>query len=187
MRRIGRNYWKLVIVAFVLTLARFSEAFLVLKAQDVGLPMALTPLVLAVMSVIYAMAAYPVGALSDRMDRKALLMIGVFFLIAADLVLGVAHSPGMLAFGVALWGLHMAFSQGLLSAMVADTAPVRFRGTAFGVFNFACGIALLLSSVIAGALWDMYGPAATFFAGAAFTALAMAGLVFTGYARRKIS
>jgi MFS family permease len=175
-KRLSIAFWAVVAVAGVLTLARFSEAFLVLRAQNVGLPIALVPIVMVVMNVVYAIAAYPAGALSDAVGRNTMLALGVVFLIIADLVLAFATSITLMLLGTAFWGLHMGFAQGLLAALVADTAPLKLRGTAFGLFNFACGIALLLASVIAGALWDAYGPTATFAAGALFSTLALAGL-----------
>jgi MFS family permease len=180
LRRLGTAYWWVVIVATVFTLARFSEAFLILRAQSVGLPLALVPAVLVVMNVVYAMAAYPAGILSDRVDRVTVLMGGFLLLVAADVVL--AFVPGVLGvmIGVALWGLHMGFTQGLLAALVADAAPPELRGTAFGVFNLLTGGALLAASVIAGALWDAIGPQGTFIAGAAFTLLALSGLLVLG-------
>jgi MFS family permease len=180
LRRLGTTYWWVVIVATVFTLARFSEAFLILRAQSVGVPLALVPAVLVVMNIVYAMAAYPAGILSDRVDRVTVLMGGFLLLVAADVVL--AFAPGVLGvmIGVALWGLHMGFTQGLLAALVADAAPPELRGTAFGVFNLLTGGALLAASVIAGALWDVIGPQGTFIAGAAFTLLALAGLLVLG-------
>jgi MFS family permease len=175
--RLGTTYWLIVAFATVFTLARFSEAFLLLRAQSVGLPVAFVPAVMVVMNIVYALAAYPAGILSDRMDRIAVLMIGILFLIAADLVLGFAGSIAAVAAGVMLWGLHMGFTQGLLSALVADEAPAELRGTAFGMFNLLSGLALLAASVIAGALWDATGPAGTFLAGAAFTVLALVALL----------
>ncbi|MCB1473242.1 MAG: MFS transporter [Rhodobiaceae bacterium] len=175
-RLLGSAFWAVVAVAAVLTLARFSEAFLILRAQNVGLPIALVPVIMVVMNIVYALAAYPAGVLSDRLGRNGLLMIGIIFLIVADIVLALGQSVPVMLLGVVFWGLHMAFTQGLLSALVADTAPARLRGTAFGVFNFASGIAMLVASVVAGGLWDAYGPAATFAAGAVFTAIALAGL-----------
>jgi MFS family permease len=176
--QIGGDYWRLVMLASVLTLARFSEAFLILKAQATGLPVALVPMVLVVMNVVYALSAYPAGQLSDRMSRKSILMASAALLIAADLTLGATHDVWMLAAGVSLWGLHMGLSQGLLAAMVTDTSPASLRGTAYGIYNFACGIAMLAASVIAGMLWDGFGPQATFFTGAAFAAGAMISLAF---------
>ena len=179
LRLIGREYWIVVGVGAVLTLARFSEAFLILRAQSAGLPLALAPLVLVVMNIVYALGAYPLGALSDRIDRKRMLATGFATLIAADIVLAIASNLLMVMIGVALWGLHMAITQSLLSALVADEAPQHLRATAFGMFNFVSGIALLLASLIAGFLWVQFGPSATFFAGAAFTALGLATLVLT--------
>jgi len=177
LRLFGAAYWSVVAVGALLTLARFSEAFLVLRAQNLGLPLALIPLVLVVMNLVYALTAYPVGVLSDRMSRTALLGIGFAVLAAADLVLAFAPNIAAVALGVALWGLHMGITQGLLAAMVAGTAPAELRGTAFGLFNFVGGIAVLLASVIAGALWTAIGPAATFLAGAAFTLAGSAALL----------
>jgi MFS family permease len=170
-------FWTVIAITTVLTLARFSEAFLVLKAQNIGVPIAFVPVVMVVMNVVYALTAYPAGAISDRIGRRGVLIAGTATLIAADLVLAYAGSIVAALLGVALWGLHMGLTQGLLSAMVADTAPVNLRGTAFGVFNLAGGIAVLLASAGAGALWDSYGPAATFAAGAVVTAIGLAGLL----------
>jgi len=175
-KRLSIAFWAVVAVASVLTLARFSEAFLVLRAQNVGLPIALVPIVMVVMNVVYAIAAYPAGALSDAVGRNTMLALGIVFLIIADLVLAFGTTITLMMLGTAFWGLHMGFTQGLLAALVADTATVELRGTAFGLFNFACGISLLVASVIAGALWDAYGPTATFAAGALFSTVALAGL-----------
>jgi MFS family permease len=162
-------------VGAVLTLARFSEAFLVLRAGDAGLPAALVPLVLVVMNVVYAGSAYPLGVLSDRLDRRLMLAAGFAVLIFADIVLAFAPGIWMVMLGIGFWGLHMGMTQGLLAALVADTAPAALSGTAFGLFNFASGIALLLASLVAGLLWELAGPAATFLAGAAFTILGLVG------------
>lgn len=176
-RRMPMMFWVAVAVAGVLTLARFSEAFLVLKAQNVGIPVAFVPVVMVVMSAVYALAAYPAGALSDTLGRRGVLIAGTATLIVADIVLALSSGAVWLLIGVALWGLHMGLTQGLLSAMVADTAPAELRGTGFGLFNLAAGIALLLASVGAGALWDAYGPAATFAAGAGITAVGLIALL----------
>jgi MFS family permease len=173
----GRRYWVVVGVAAVLTLARFSEAFLILRAQHAGLNIGLAPLVLVTMNVVYAASAYPVGVLSDRFDRKRLLAAGFLVLIAADLVLAFAPGLPLVMVGVGLWGLHMGMTQGLLSALVADTAPPALRGSAFGVFNFVSGMALLLASLLAGFLWQLVGPYATFLCGAALTAVGLVGAV----------
>lgn len=173
----GGAFWSVVALGVVFTMARFSEAFLVLRAQDVGLAIALVPVVMVVMNVVYSVVAAPAGSLSDRMDRRWLLIIGLAVLIAADVVLAfVATIPGVLI-GVALWGLHMGLTQGLLAALVVDTAPSHMRGTAFGLFNLASGVTLLAASVVAGLLWSRMGPEATFLAGAVFALLATAGLV----------
>jgi MFS family permease len=136
-KRLSLTFWAVVAVASVLTLARFSEAFLVLRAQNVGLPIALVPVVMVVMNVVYASAAYPAGALSDAVGRNAMLALGIVFLIVADVVLAFATTITLVLLGVVFWGLHMGFTQGLLAALIADTAPLKLRGTAFGLFNFA--------------------------------------------------
>jgi len=178
LRRLGHAYWWVVAIATIFTLARFSEAFLVLRAQSIGLPIMLVPAIMVVMNVVYAGAAYPAGMLSDRVDRLVILMIGFGLLIAADLFL--ALSPGLagVMIGVVLWGLHMGFTQGLLATLIADGAPADLRGTAYGMFNLLGGAAMLAASVIAGALWDVSGPEGTFLAGAALTAVALVGLFF---------
>lgn len=166
------GFWTVVTIGVVFTLARFSEAFLVLKANAEGLPLALAPLVLVVMNIVYALGAYPAGALSDRIPAGGLLLAGLAALVGADLVL--ALTPGLLgAFvGIALWGVHMALTQGLLAKLVAQFAPEHLRGSAFGLFNLATGLALLASSVVAGVLWDQFGPGATFLMGSFFAAFA---------------
>ena len=176
MKHLGPAYWWVVCIAVVFTLGRFSEAFLILRAQAVGLPLVLVPLVLVLMNVVYALTAYPAGVLSDHANRTVILGLGFSFLVAADLVLAFTSGIGGVAAGVALWGLHMGFTQGLLASLVADTAPPELRGTAYGIFNLLGGLALLVASVLAGALWDRVGPQATFLAGAAFTTLALLGL-----------
>ena len=176
LTRMGGAYWLVVSVAGVFTLARCSEAFLLLRAQSVGVPLAVVPLVLVIMNVVYSLSAWPTGALSDRLGRYNLLAGGFALLVAADLVLAFANGIAVLGIGVALWGLHMGLTQGLLASLVADHAPEPLRGTAFGMFNLVTGIATLLASVIAGALWDAIGPSRTFLAGAAFTALALMAL-----------
>ena len=173
---LGAAYWSIVAIGGVLTLARFSEAFLILRAETAGLGIALVPLVLVMMSTVYTLSAYPAGLLADRLDRTRLLSLGFVALIAADLVLAHAGEPVMLFAGVALWGLHMGLTQGLLSTLVADAAPQALRGTAFGVFNFVSGIVLLAASLIAGYLWEDYGPAWTFYAGALITTIGLVGL-----------
>ncbi len=176
VRGLGGPFWIVVAIGVVFSLARFSEAFLILKASAVGLPEALAPLVLVAMNVVYAGASYPVGAFSDRGDRKTPLMAGLVALIAADVALASADHMPLVWLGVALWGLHMGLTQGLLAALVADVAPAALRGSAFGAFNLASGVALLLASAGAGALWDAFGPAAAFWAGALCASLALLGL-----------
>jgi MFS family permease len=175
--RMPLRFWLIVLLGAVFTLARFSEAFLVLRAQNVGLGLRYVPLVMVVMSGVYAAAAYPAGAAADRLSQRALLITGLAVLIAADVVLAAATTPGHALIGAALWGLHMGLTQGLLSKLVADTAPAELRGTGFGVFNLFSGAALLLASVIAGVLWTILGAPATFLAGAAFAAVALLGLL----------
>ncbi len=177
LRQIGAAYWWLVIIGAVLAVARFSEAFLVLRAENVGLAIALVPMVFVVMNVVYAVSAYPAGTLSDRMDRRIILAIGFVVLIAADAVLALATGIWLVMAGTVLWGLHMGLTQGLLAAMVVDTTPPKIRGTAFGIFNLVTGVALLGGNLVAGLLWDHYGPSSTFFAGAGITAVALVGLV----------
>jgi MFS family permease len=168
MARFGRSFWGVVVIGVVFTLTRFSEAFLILKASAEGLPLALAPLVLVAMNVVYSVGAYPAGALSDSLRAGTLLFWGLAALIAADLSL--AFAPGITGafLGIALWGLHLALTQGLLAKLVADSAPETLRGSAFGLFNLATGLALLVASVIAGLVWDRFGPAATFLTGAGF-------------------
>lgn len=177
IKRLPLRFWLVVLLGAVFTMARFSEAFLVLRAQDVGVGLAYIPVVMVVMNIFYAGAAYPAGAAADRMRQRTLLLIGLSLLIAADLVLAYAMSPWLVFVGTALWGLHMAFTQGLLSKLVADTAPSELRGTGFGIFHLVSGGALLLASVIAGSLWSMVGPSATFLAGAGFAVVAVSGLL----------
>ncbi|MBA4203594.1 MFS transporter [Pannonibacter phragmitetus] len=176
--RLGMNYWWVVVIAAVFTLARFSEAFLILRAESIGLPLALVPIVLVIMNLAYSLSAYPIGILSDRVDRVTILILGLALLIAADLTLAFGASFAGIGAGVVLWGLHMGFTQGLLATLIAETAPEELRGTAFGMFNLVTGLALLVASVIAGALWDAAGPQGTFLAGAGFAAMAIAGLLF---------
>jgi MFS family permease len=179
LARLGAGYWWVVAIGGVFTLARFSEAFLVLRAQQGGVPVALVPLVMVAMNLVYSLCAYPFGKLSDRMSHRLLLGLGLVVLITADFVLAAGDRwPTMLA-GVALWGIHMGMTQGLLATLVADTAPPDLRGTAYGFFNLVSGIAMLIASATAGLLWDRLGASFTFHAGAAFSALALLGLLAT--------
>ena len=168
LQRLSKAYWWVVAIGGAFTLARFSEAFLVLRAHEGGLAVALTPLVLVVMNAVYAAAAYPFGKLSDSMSHKRLLAYGLIVLIAADAVLAYSNQWGWVSVGIVLWGLHMGMTQGLLATMVADTAPEDLRGTAYGFFNLVSGVALLLASGLAGLVWDRLGASFTFLAGTLF-------------------
>ncbi|MDN7876551.1 MFS transporter [Burkholderia aenigmatica] len=167
LREFPARYWFVVAIGATFTLARFSEAFLVLRAQQTGLDVAWIPGVMVVMALTYSLSAWPVGVLSDRLDRRILLVIGMALLMAADLILGVGRSAQTVFAGVAVWGLHMGFTQGILAAMVSETSPATLRGTAFGVFNLIGGLCMLLASAIAGVMWVRFGSSATFFSGAA--------------------
>ena len=185
LARLGRGYWWVVVVGAVFTLARFSEAFLVLRAAQAGVALAWVPLVMVAMNVVYAASAYPFGKLSDAIGHRALLMAGMAVLMAADVVLARADSWVQLGLGVALWGVHLGMTQGLLAAMVADASPQELRGTAYGLFNLLSGMAMLASSVVAGLLWDRFGSAATFQAGAGFAALSLIGIALTASTRQR--
>ena len=177
VRGIGPTFWGVVALGVVFTMARFSEAFLVLRAQDAGLPIALIPVVMVVMNVVYSIAAAPAGSLSDRIDRRLVLVAGLACLVLADLFLALGGGVPSVLIGVALWGLHMGLTQGLLAALVVDTAPSHLRGTAFGLFNLASGVTMLAASTLAGVLWSAYGFRATFLAGSVFAGLALVGLI----------
>lgn len=185
MRQLSASFWWVVMFAAVLTLARFSEAFLLLRGQGLGLPVMWVPMVLIVMNVVYAVSAYPFGKISDNSSRHRLFAWGIAFLIISDLILATASNVWAVFLGATVWGLHMGATQGLLSTMVADAAPAALRGTAFGVFNLVIGIALLAASIIAGGLWTLVGPALTFYAGAVFSAVALAGLFITVQRNRR--
>ena len=176
LKRLSPAYWWVVGIGAVFTLARFSEAFLVLRAQQTGVAVALVPLVMVAMNAVYAATAYPFGKLSDRMSHTRLLLAGLAVLVVADALLAASTHWAVMLVGVGLWGVHMGMTQGLLAAMVADVAPADLRGTAYGFFNLMSGLAMLLASVVAGALWEGFGAAATFGAGAAFSVVAMGAL-----------
>lgn len=176
LREFEAHFWLVVAIGAVMTLARFSEAFLVIRAQGLGVALALVPVVLVVMNIVYTAVAYPAGIAADRGHRKALLAWGLVALIASDLLLAQSGSLAVFFAAIVLWGLHMGLTQGLLSTLVADAAPEKLRGTAFGAFHFVSGASLLVASLIAGWLWHAYGPAWTFYAGAGFSAVALAGL-----------
>jgi len=177
LARLSSAYWWVVAIGTVFTLARFSEAFLVLKGREAGLTLALVPLVMVAMNLVYALIAAPAGMLSDRIGRRRVLIAGLLVLIAADVVLSFTAGLSGLFVGISLWGAYMGLSQGLLSALVADTAPVELRGTAFGIFNLLTGGAHLMASAMAGILWDRFGSTATFAAGAIFAAVAALALM----------
>lgn len=176
LRRLSPAYWWVVGIGALFTLARFSEAFLVLRAEQGGISLAFVPLFMVAMNLIYAASAYPFGKLADRMSHTQLLTYGLFVLLVADLVLASSNHWSIVLLGVGLWGVHMGMTQGLLATMVADAAPADLRGTAFGFFNLMSGIAMLIASVTAGLLWDQLGAAFTFYAGAAFCLLTLIGL-----------
>jgi MFS family permease len=179
-RRLPSRYWWVVALAAVMTLARFSEAFLILRAQSVHMTTAWIPMVMVLMSTVYAITALPAGMLADRGHQRALLSGGLLALVLADLILAAAASVGQVLLGTAVWGLHMGLTQGLLAALVAETAPPDLRGTSFGIFNLVSGVALLIASALAGWLWDAVGPAVTFLASAGFAALACLGMLARG-------
>jgi len=186
LRRLSGRYWWVVGIGAVFTLARFSEAFLVLRAQQGGIPVAYVPLVMVGMNLVYSGSAYPFGRLSDRMNHGKLLSLGLVVLIAADLVLAANAHWLTVAVGVSLWGLHLGITQGLLATMVAETAPIDLRGTAYGFFNLISGIAMLMASAAAGLLWDRFGASFTFYAGAAFAVLALFGLFLQSWRQRQL-
>lgn len=171
-------FWRVVVIGAVFTLARFSEAFLVLRAQQAGMSVATIPLVMVAMSLCYALSAYPAGVLSDLLNKNHVLSIGLLFLIAADLLLAGTATPSAVLLGAGLWGLHMGFTEGLLATLVAGTTPPELKGSAFGLFNFVSGLFALLASVLAGWLWDAHGGSTTFYAGAGFAALVLALTAF---------
>ena len=180
IRRLPQRYWLVVLLGGFFTMARFSEAFLVLRAQDVGVALGHIPLVLIAMNVFYTLTAYPAGVAADQVSRRTLLLAGTTVLVAADLVLAAAASPLPAFAGAALWGVHMGLTQGLFAKLVADTSPSELRGTAFGIFNLVIGIALLASSFIAGVLWSAFSARVTFLSGALFALLALLGLSLFG-------
>jgi MFS family permease len=174
LKQLGRGYWMVVAIGVVFTLARFSEAFLILKATAEGLPLWLAPLVLVVMNLVYAAGAYPAGILSDRSGTRVLLLSGLACLVLADIILATSVGLAGAFAGICLWGLHMALTQGVLARLVADTTSARLRGSAFGLFNLAAGVALFVASAAAGLIWSAFGPAMTFSAGALAAAVAAA-------------
>ncbi len=186
LRRLGRAYWWVVLIGALFTLARFSEAFLVLRAQQMGIEIAYVPLLMVAMNLVYAATAYPFGKLSDRLSHRSLLAIGIGLLMLADLLLALSSHWGMVLLGVSIWGVHMGMTQGLLASMVAATAPPDLRGTAFGFFNLAAGGAMLVASALAGYLWDAYGASFTFLGGILLSALCLMALRFEAIEKKNI-
>jgi MFS family permease len=181
--RLNRAVWVVIAVSSLLTFARFSEAFLLLKSQEAGLSLAWIPITMVVMHAVYGLTAYPAGYLSDRIGRRSLIALSLLFLIAADLALATAQTLPMLFVGIVLWGLHMGFSQGILSTLIADSAPQNLKGTAFGVFNLATGLTVILGNVAAGLLWETYGSSSTFLAGAVMALASLAAVPLLSAAR----
>lgn len=179
LKKLNAAYWWVVGLGALFTLARFSEAFLVLRAYQMDIPLFAIPLVMVAMNLVYSLSAYPFGKMSDSMNHTRMLQAGLLVLIAADITLALSHHWSTLLIGVGLWGIHMGMTQGLLAAMIAHTAPAELRGTAFGMFNLISGIALLLASTGAGILWETLGAASTFYAGAVICAIVLAGMRFT--------
>jgi MFS family permease len=181
--RLNRAVWVVIAVSSLLTFPRFSEAFLLLKSQEAGLSLAWIPITMVVMHAVYGLTAYPAGYLSDRIGRRSLIALSLLFLIAADLALATAQTLPMLFVGIVLWGLHMGFSQGILSTLIADSAPQNLKGTAFGVFNLATGLTVILGNVAAGLLWEIYGSSSTFLAGAVMALASLAAVPLLSAAR----
>ncbi len=181
LSELGGAFWGIVAAGGILTLARFGLAFLILRAEDLGLVLALVPVVLILVHVVSSLSAYPMGLLADRLDKRRLLIAGFIVLIAADATLALAPGLWAVLAGIALWGLHLGLSQGLLAALVAQSAPARLRGTAFGVFNLTSGLTLLLASLLAGIIWQAYGPAAMFWSSAAVAALGLTGFMLMAH------
>lgn len=174
MASLGGPFWSLVVLGLLMSLARFSEAFLVLRASERGLGETWVPMVLVVMSLVYTLTAYPAGRLSDRVGRTGILVWGMGALVAAHGVLALAASPGIVLVGVGLWGLHLGMTQGILAALVAETAPGRHLGTAFGIMSVVSGVGVLAASLMAGLLWDRFAPPVPFWTGAALAVAALA-------------
>ncbi|MDR0453959.1 MAG: MFS transporter [Deferribacteraceae bacterium] len=176
LKKLSSSYWWVVCIGAFFSLARFSEAFLVLRAKECLINIAFVPLVMVVMNIIYSFCSYPFGKLSDKGGHTKILITGLFVLIAADFILAVNAHWAFMLIGVAVWGVHMGMTQGLLSRMIADAAPVELRGTAFGFFNLVSGISMLIASIIAGIMWDKLGWSYTFYTGAGFCLVTIAAL-----------
>ena len=177
LKRLDEAYWLVIAIAATFTLGRFSEAFLILKAEQSGLPLALAPIVLVVMNAVYAASAYPIGVISDRYNRVTVLALGFLVLMGADVLLANVQGLSFVFIGIALWGLHLGLTQGLLMTLVADTAEPELRGTAFGIFHLVTGVVLFVASFFAGLLWDRLGNAAPFYFAAAAAFIALLGLM----------
>jgi MFS family permease len=175
-KELDKDTKRLLQVGFLFTLARFSEAFLILKGIDIGLSEAMSPLTLAIFNLAYVALAYPAGALSDRLKPRSILMVGIVVLIAGNVVLAETGGFAGLVVGTILWGAHMALTQGIFARMVADSAPDELRATSFGAFYFVTGAGGLFASLGAGWLWDRQGSSATFLTSAAVAAAALAML-----------
>jgi MFS family permease len=186
-QRFPTSFWKLLAVVALFTLMRFSEAFLVLRVQDAGLGIAYAPLALVVMSGVYMLSAWPAGILSDRFPRLVILVGGCLVMLGADLLLAFGRNEAVVLVGIALWGLHMGLTEGLLAAYVADAAPSDLRGSAFGAMNLVRGVVLLFASVAAGALWTYGGPQTTFGAGAVMALLTVFAAIVLLRPRRVVS
>jgi MFS family permease len=174
--KLPASFWVVVAVASAFTLARFSEAFLLLRASGLGLSAGWMPMIFIIMNIVYAATAYPIGVLSDRIGRNGLLAMGILLLIVADIMLAFGGNLIWIFAGVVLWGLHLGMTEGLLSALIAGAAPADVRGTAFGIYNLLTGMVALVASGLAGLLWTAYGPAETFTAGAIFAAISLVGM-----------
>lgn len=171
---LGPMFWWITTLAVVMTLGRGAKAFLVLRTENVGTALWLVPLVFVIMNLVYALVAFPAGLLADRMNRHRLLTSGIALLVASDLILTLADRPWVVLAGVLLWGLHFGVTQGLLATLIADAVPDARHGTAFGIFNFASGFAMVAAGAGGGVVWDLWGPSALFAAGLAASLLAFA-------------
>lgn len=178
LRELSSAYWLVAVLGGVLQMARFSEAFLILRAENLGLAENFAPLVLVVMNVVYSLSSYPAGWLADRVRRDRIVLIGFLLLVLADTILALASNLPQVWAGVIAWGLHMGLTQGVLAALIADASPPEYRGTAFGIFNFISAIALLVASAVTGLLWDHYGPTSAFMYSAVVAVLGTTGLLF---------
>lgn len=183
IRHLNKAFWYLLFIGGVLALARFSEAFLILKANSVGVSLAWLPSIMIVMNIAFASSSFPAGALSDVIGRQAILSSSILLLFMAEIILGFSSTIWMTMIGVIIWGLHMGLSQGLLAAMVADSTPEHLRGFAYGIFYFVCGIATLFSSIIAGMIGDRWGIPFLFYFASVFSTIAILALLYLIFRR----